>query len=429
MKRLLLISYYFPPCGGAGVQRWLRFIRYLPKYGWMPTVVTTSEGDYPVFDSSLCKKIPDEVKVIRTKTPAFNQIFKMIKSDKDDNYPYGSLRTSKEDSFLKKSLYWMRINMVVPDSRVVWNKIAFNTALDEIRKKRYDLVVTTGPPHSTHLVGLEIKKKILINWIADFRDPWTKIYYLQDLPQNKILHKINQNFEKTVLEKADLSLIISNSIADSLPAGNKQVLSNGYDPEDYFNTDIISSSFFRIKYVGKLTEGQDIKKPLNWLNEISKERKIGNIEFSFVGTLSGVAKYERDFPYLHIRSIGYLNHLRAISEMSNADILILLINKCSDNKGILTSKLFEYIGSKTFIIGIGPTDGEAAEILEKYNAGKMVEYDDREGFVNIVTELYKKWNKRTNIKNSTEISKLSAPNQTKELSEILEQISLNKKWK
>ncbi len=422
MKKILLISYYFPPCGGASVQRWLRFIRYLADFDWETTVITTSEGDYPIYDSSLCKKIPDEVKVIRTQTPVLHKLTQIMKSDKEGNYPYGTLRTKKEDPITRKMLYWLRINMIVPDSRVVWNKIGYKAALEELRKKKYDLVVTTGPPHSTHLIGMELKKRFPITWITDFRDPWTAIYYLQGLPQNRIILNMNRKLEKSVIEKADLNIIISQAIANSLPEGKKQILTNGFDPEDFFNIEKVPSSFFRIKYIGKLTEGQDINKVLQWLNLSSKERKMGNIEFSFIGTLAGMEKIDRDYPYLHIRNIGYITHLKAISEMYNADILILLINKCPDNKGILTSKLFEYIGSKTFILGIGPTDGEAAEILHQYKAGKMVDYDDGEGFVQTLSELYTSWNKGKSVKNRTDISPLSAPGQVKELTGIFEQV-------
>ena len=423
MKKVLLLSYYFPPSGGAGVQRWLKFISYLPEYGWLPTVITTSEGDYPVLDSSLCKKIPDQVQVIRTNTPTFNKLIGMVNTENDSKYPYGSLRTADSDPITKKILYWLRLNMIVPDSRVIWNKIAYKAALEELRKKKYDLVVTTGPPHSTHLIALELKKKFPIKWIADFRDPWTKIYYLQEISQNKLIQKMNRKYESAVVEKADLNIIISQSIADTLPAGNKVVLSNGYDPEDFFNIEEVPAPFFRIKYIGKLTEGQDIKKPLQWLNETSKERKIGNIEFSFIGTLGEAAKQERVLPHLHIRNIGYITHIKALNEMANADILLLLINKCPENKGILTTKLFEYIGSKTFILGIGPTDGEAAQFLEKYKAGKMVEYDDREGFIQTVSDLYAHWIKGKNTKNRENIDPLSTPEQARELSGIFDQIT------
>jgi hypothetical protein len=423
MKKLLLISYYFPPCGGASVQRWLKLIRYLPDYGWQPTVLTTSEGDYPVLDSSLCKKIPNTIKVIRTKTPAVGKILNLFKNKKERPYPYGSLQAREDDSLTKKALYWIRLNLIVPDSRVIWNKTAYHFALQELRKKKYDLVVTTGPPHSTHLVALELRKHFPIKWIADFRDPWTKIYYLQELRQNKMLLRLNQKLEKSVLRKAQLNIIISERIADSLPPGKKHILPNGFDPEDYFNINTVPSSFFRVKFVGKQTEGQDIKTPLKWLNELSKEQSSLDIEFSFIGTHSAVSDYKRDYPNLHVRNIGFITHLRAISEMVNADLLLLLINNCPDNKGILTTKLFEYLGSRTYIIGLGPVAGDAAEILNECHAGKMIDYGDRQGFFAIVRNIYREWHKGKSIKNKKDISKYSTPSQAKDLSLLFEQLA------
>jgi len=422
MKKLLLITYYFPPCGGAGVQRWLRFIRYLPAYGWMPTVITTTEGDYPHLDSSLCKKIPKDLKVIRTRTPVLHRILKLIPSEKGKSYPYGSLKTERGDKLSRRLIFWLRNNLVIPDSRVIWNRIACNAALNELRIKKYDLIITTGPPHSTHLVGLRLKKQLQIKWITDFRDPWTTIYYLQNLRQNIVLQKINRKLEKDVIERADLNLIISQSIADTFPDGNKQVLINGYDPDDFFNIETLPSSFFRIKYIGKLTEGQDVSSPLEWLNDLAREKNIVNIEFSFIGTLPAGDEYERGYSYLHIRNVGYIKHMDAIREMVNSDILLLLINRCPDNKGILTTKLFEYIGSRSYIIGIGPTDGDAAKILHDYNAGIMLDYEDRKGFISKVFELYRQWDKDQDIKNRSDISNLSSRNQTRELSKILDDL-------
>lgn len=426
MKKLLLITYYFPPCGGAGVQRWLRFIRYLPDHGWMPTVITTTEGDYPHLDSSLCKKIPIELKIIRTRTPVLKRILKLIPSEKGNSYPYGTLKTEKGDRLSKKLLYWIRNNLVVPDSRVIWNRIACKAAIHELRIKKYDLIITTGPPHSTHLVGMALKKRLLTRWVADFRDPWTSIYYLQNTRQNIFLQRINRNLEQRVIEAADLNIVISQPIANSFPKGNKLVLTNGYDPDDFFNVETVSSSFFRIKYIGKLTEGQDVTAPLTWLNELAREENMVNLEFSFIGTIPTEEEYEQDYSFLHIRNVGYKTHLKAISEMVNSDVLLLLINNCSDNNGILTTKLFEYIGSRSYILGIGPPEGEAAKILDKYKAGIMLDYTDREGFASKIRELYQRWDKSEDLKNDSDISELSARNQTRELSKILDDLESKK---
>ncbi len=422
MKRVLLIAYYFPPCGGAGVQRWLKLLGYLVQNNWMPTVITTSAGDYPVFDPSLCKKIPANIKVIRTKTPVWSKIFSFL-TGSDKGIPHGNLQCDINESFMTKLCYWVRINMITPDSRVIWNKHAFMAAEKEIRKGKYDIIITTGPPHSTHLVGMKLRKKYPLKWVVDMRDPWTGIFYLQSLKQNKMLLKVNRRWEKQVIANADMNTIVSKTVSEKLPDGKKYVLYNGYDSVDFLNTEQVNSALFRIKYVGKLTFGQDIDTPLKWLDKMVLDQKITAPEFSFIGTFDEEKTvYSEKNPHLLVRSRVYTSHTKAINEMVNADLLILLINKCPDNKGILTTKIFEYIGSMTYIIGIGPVDGEAAEMLRTYNAGVMVDYNDKKGFTEAVESIFKKWSKKENIKNTSDVKALSVAHQAKEFVKVLDQL-------
>jgi hypothetical protein len=421
MKKILLITYYFPPCGGAGVQRWLKLIKYLLNEGWETTVITTHEGDYPVLDPSLCKKIPLDLKVIRTQTPSLSKLYRLF-AGKDKKMPYGTLESSSGDSLFKKISLWARYNLITSDIRAIWNRTASKNVLGEVKNRKYDLMVTTGPPHSTHLVALKLKKKITLPWVADFRDPWANIFYLQQQKINRIPAKITRNLEKRVITKATLNTIVSKSIADSLPEGNKVVLYNGYDPEDYFNTTQVESSFFRIKYVGRITQGQDMCKVLGWINEFCLNFQTDNIEVSLIGTVFSEDINSRKFPNTHLRIIGQISHSRAINEMVNSEALLLLINNCPDNKGILTSKLFEYIGSGSYILGIGPPDGEAAELLSAYSSGKMINYTDKETFFHTLNDLYRLWSANKLTKNDSNTKPLSSPFQAKELAGHLNDI-------
>ena len=424
MRRVLLITYYFPPCGGASVQRWVRFIRHLPKLGWETTVITASEEDYHFLDSSLARKIPSHIKILRTKRPLISKLFALVKAKNKGNYPYGTLISKKDDPFLKKAFYWARINLIIPDSRLPWNNEAYKLAKEELRSRKYSLIITTGPPHSTHLVGLKLKEATPIPWIADFRDPWTDIYYLQSVKQNPILKALNKRLEKEVIAKADTNIIVSKSIADALPAGNKYVLSNGYDSDDFADVTTKKTTFFRLKYVGQLTEGQDIFKPLKWLNEFCGQDEKKSIEFSLVGTtLADFEGIKNQASCLHLRITPPLPHREAIEEMVNSEILLLLINNCPNNKGILTTKLFEYIASRTYIIAIGPTDSEVANYLDEYKAGVIFDYDDKMGFISTVKQKYELWQEGLLAKNDHDISPLSAEEQAKELSKIFESVT------
>ena len=174
--KILLLSYYFPPCGGAAVQRWLRFSRALVKQGHSLTVITTEDGDYPYMDESLLAKLPPKLKVLRSRPLGFGRLWSILGQK---HLPYGSLRTEIRDSFITKLLYWLRLNLIVPDLRIGWNPSAYKLAEKELKADRYDYVISTGPPHSTHLIGLKLKRRYGIQWRTDFRDPMSDIYYLK----------------------------------------------------------------------------------------------------------------------------------------------------------------------------------------------------------------------------------------------------------
>jgi glycosyltransferase involved in cell wall biosynthesis len=409
LKKLLIISYYFPPCGGAAVQRWLRLLPLLDKAGFDITVLTTQDGDFPVKDETLLSKLPPSVQVIRTFTPVFGRIWKGI-THKDEPLPYGSLDGSQTTSLVKRLMYWIRLNLIAPDARVIWNPFAQRKAMQLCREKGIDWVITTGPPHSTHLIGLYLKKHIRFKWLADFRDPWTQIYYLKMESQNSLIRMINKHWEKKVLKQADLNLVISHDIASQLPNGRKKVFYNGFDAEQFSSLKYKRSTKFRIKYIGQLTAGQDITSLLSYLSENAFEHMIKEFDFSFVGTKA----FEHTPLHFDVNFIGYLPHEQALAEMVNCEVLILLINSYTDNLGMLTTKLFEYIASGTPVLCIGPANGEAAEIVRQAQAGFV---DDKLSpeLWNYLIDLYHHWQQANPVRNDHDISQWSVQQQVKEL--------------
>ncbi|HNX00454.1 MAG TPA: hypothetical protein PKK33_03700, partial [Candidatus Cloacimonadota bacterium] len=407
MKKFLLLTYYFAPCGGAGVQRWLRLLKYLPQYGWLPTVITTEDGDYPVRDESLLTQIPEQVKVIRTKTPSFGSLFKSILG-KNEKIPYGSLQTSTRDSLTKRLMYWVRLNLVLPDARVVWNRSCHKAALKELMSDKYECIVTTGPPQSTHLVGLKLQKANRMKWITDFRDPWTKIYYLELAEQNQAVQVLNRRMEKKVVGNADLNLVISQYISDSLPDGRKKVLMNGFDPEDFKAIKFRKKKLFRIKYVGKLTEGQDIHKFLKIIAQWTSVLQNMQVELSFIGTFDEVPVDIQAYG-LKIQNIPFVHHGDALHEMVNAEMLLLIINEYEGNEGMLTTKLFEYIGSRSPILCIGPKLGEAAKLVTRFKAGAVCDYEDSKAIEYALQYYYKQWQEGDDLRNEEDVSEITAP--------------------
>ncbi len=415
MKRLLLIAYYFPPCGGAAVQRWLRLLPILVKAGFDVTVITTQDGDYILQDESLLQKIPDEVHVFRTFTPTINKFWKMISSNKA-SLPYGSLSTNKSMSLPKRLLYWLRLNLIIPDLRVIWNPFAKKKAIQLFNENNYDWVITSGPPHSTHLIGLYLKNRYHVKWLADFRDPWTEIIYLKIEKQNRLIKSLNKRLEEKVVRNADINLVVSKSIAQQLPDGNKVVFYNGFDFDQFQSIKYNNSGKFRIKYIGQITEGQDIYSLIEFIAKHTQENDINDIEFIIVGT-----KNLKPMSYtIPIKHIDYQPHDKALAEMVNCEILILMINKYPNNQGMLTTRLFEYIAARTPVLCFGPLDGEAASIINDSNAG-FVSENLNEDVWNYIYKGYTNWKKNVNQRNIHDVSKWSVQKQSGSLIDILNQ--------
>jgi glycosyltransferase involved in cell wall biosynthesis len=404
VKRILLITYYFPPCGGAAVQRWLRLIPELSRLGYKITVLTTRDGDYPVIDQSLMKRIPAEVEIIRTYTPTFGTIWKSV-FGQHSSLPYGSLAKERQSSLLAKIICWIRINLIIPDARVIWNPFAVKAAKHICRTRKIDWVITTGPPHSTHLIGLKLKSKYRIKWMADFRDPWSRIFYITMENQNRLVKLINRHLEAKMVRTADINLVVSQFISDSLPEGNKQVLYNGYDQNQFNKTDYEKGNKFRIKYIGSLTGGQDIRQILEYLERFVNRYGISDLELVFVGTM----QFElRTYSYSY-RFTDFLSHDEAVKEMVNSEMLVLLINNYDGNQGMLTTKLFEYLASQTPILCLGPVAGEAARIITEARAG--VTYHELSDDFSFVLNLYEHWKASNVQRNDCDVRQWSVQQQ------------------
>jgi len=418
MNKVLVIVYYWPPSGGAGVQRWLKFVKYLPQFGWLPTVITTKDGDYPAVDESLLQEVPDSIKVIRTKTPTFGKLFTNSKNKK---IPYGSLEAKSGDSLFKKISFWIRLNLVVPDARKVWNKYALDTAFKEMSNEKYDIVITSGPPHSTHLIGLKLKQIFKMKWLADFRDPWTKIDYLEKVKRHSITEKLDKNLESKVVSESDLALSINQNILDGLNAEKKgRIIPNGFDPADFEGIQRQKTEKFEINYFGNITKERDPAIILKTVNELIE--KSPEIQINIWGNVSDDVSIElrKSDKNNILKFHEYIPHDEMLQKMVNSNLLMLLINNVPDNKGILTGKIYEYLGAKVPILGIGPVDGDAAEILNSTKAGKMFDYFDQKEIAEFISQQYSIWNKDGTLPVSCDTDKFSRVEQAKELAEVLD---------
>ncbi len=379
-KKVLIFTYYFPPAGGVAVQRFLKFSKYLPEFGWEPIIVTVANGSYPYYDESLLKEISPSLKVYRTKTFEPFEFYNMLKGKKGKAMPVVSVGSHQNKSFFQKISEYIRANFFVPDARMGWVTYAVKQAEEIIKSEKIDAIITTGPPHSTHLIGLELKEKFGFKWIADFRDPWTGIFYNNILPRTESTKQKDRALETKVLQTADLVTVISQGMKHEFEDRAKkiEVVMNGFDEEDFLKSEVRNqkSEMFSIRYVGNLMASQNVE--VFW--KAIRELRIANFELriEFIGRVDDAVKKSISENGLNdcVSYIDFVDHNKAVQLMQEASMLLFVIPDVKDNALILTGKLFEYLASKSEMISIGPVNGNANEVLKQTGRKAMIGFAD-----------------------------------------------------
>jgi hypothetical protein len=382
LKRVLILTYYWPPGSGPGVQRWLKFCKFLPEFGWQPTVITVEKGSYPNIDESLLDDIPDELEVIKTKTFEPFALYNLLRGKKGNSVEVGMGSIKGDTSLLSKIANYVRANLFIPDARLGWNRYSYSAAIRSIRKNRPDLIITTGPPHSTHLVGEQLKADFNIPWIADFRDPWTTIYYNSFLNRTEGSKQKDKAFEDRVLSKADHIITATPGMQAEFESRAKSIscIANGYDESD-FSTETREqhSEKFILSYVGNLKSNQNVESLWKAIWELNKDENFSaKFELNLTGNVDNtVLKSIENAGIKHLVNLEpFVAHQEAIERMRRSHLLLLPIPKTQDSKVILTGKIFEYLASDRPILAIGPTDGNAAEILTCTGKNSMIAYEN-----------------------------------------------------
>ena len=430
-KKVLIITYYWPPSGGAGVQRWLKFVKYLPEFNIHPYVLSVDPkyASFPVLDESLEKEVPESVQVFKTKSREPFSFYKKITGENE--IPYAGFVNQGNPGFLNKIARVIRGNLFIPDARVGWNRFALKKAIEIIQKYEIDTLITTSPPHSTQLIGLKLKNKTGVNWIADLRDPWTDIYYYKQMYHTIWAKKLDEKYEKKVLETADFTIVVSKSIKElfenKFPHINKNrihVIPNGYDEADFNFVIESSKEKFIITHIGTLSNSQDIDSFLSAFKQLSENNPSTSFLLRFVGNISNL--HQSRIKKLGLTRItkyhSHVSHHESIKFMMGSSILLLSLAKIEGNKGILSGKLFEYLAVQRPILGIGPPDGDASDIIKECNAGKMFDYVDMAGILNFLNLKLSKWKKDPSQveKGNANFQKYARKNLTMQLTKILE---------
>jgi glycosyltransferase involved in cell wall biosynthesis len=428
-KKILVVTYYWPPGSGPGVQRWLKFVKYLVQLGWEPIVLTVKNGSFSSKDESLAQDIPNSVRVERTATLEPFSLFNFLQGKKGNESPVGMGDLHKKKSLVSKLGLWVRANFFVPDARMGWNIYAYKKALQLVSEEGIETVVTTGPPHSTHLIGYKLKSKTQkINWIADFRDPWSTIFYNQYLPRTKRAHAKDVALEHQVLKNADRVLTVSPGLVEELSSvsPNVDVIYNGYDSDDFEAADEQSSDF-ELTYVGNFLEGQDIDELWESIQElITEDKEFGEkLKLKFTGTTAPILQEKLKSIFKEkFEQFGFVGHKEAVKRMNRAGALLFVIPRAQNNKVIVTGKIFEYLATGKPILAIGPTDGNAAPILRDCDHLPMSDYAQKNQIKAQLRQIYNLWkNKDTIHVNHKAVKSYSRVGQTKKLVSILESMS------
>ena len=393
-RRVLIITYYWPPSGGSGVQRWLKFAKYLPEAGWEPVIFTPENPDFDLQDETLLKEISPNMEVIRFPIWEPYQLFAKVRK-KGKSHP-GRILEQQKKGFLEKIAIWLRANILVPDPRVFWVKPSVQFLSPLLKEGQFQAIITTGPPHSLHLIGQQLKQKYGIPWLADFRDPWSQWEFLDTLPMLPFIRRRHEALEQKVLQQADVVVTISPTFQRDLEklSGRKiDLITNGYDsadiPQDFATRPKVADRLHLV-YTGIIDA---IRNPLPLMQALKEEFEAAGQEISwtFVGKVSEQVQQQVQVdPWLraHIHFVGYVSHQEVFDFYAKADALVLILTDTKNAKGNIPGKLFEYLASGLPVLALGDPQGDSSEILSQAGAGAVLSYGDQPAMRQALRRLY-----------------------------------------
>lgn len=398
-KNILFVVYNFPPAAGAATQRIIKFLKYLNKFGNQTFVLTVDKVDYPDLDYSLIEKIPSETKIFRTKYWTPFGIYRKITGRKpDEKIPVAFIKDDHK-SFAERISVFVRLNLFLPDAKIGWIPFAVKKGLQIIKENKIDVVISSGPPHTTHLIALLIKKFTGVKWITDFRDPWTDIDYYSGMKRTRLAEKIDSYLEKLVLKNADHITAASEGYLKIIKSKNVQnnysVLTNGFDPDDFKNIELISQQKFIITYTGNMPSTRNPEKFWDALEELVEENSNfrENFEFHFAGVMDDEIKNNitQKMFFKNFINHGYLSHCDVLSLVFNSHLLLMIVNRVATSNEILPGKIFEYIASGNFVLVIGPENGESAKLINYVKQGTAIDYDRKDEMKKLIIQLFNQW--------------------------------------
>lgn len=424
-KKILIIAYYWPPSGGVGVQRWMNYALQLDSRGWDISILTPENPQFEISDDALL----DKVKHLKTyRLPIWEpfDLFHKITGNKDrKNVKQGLVLEKSEKSFFDDLAVWIRGNLFVPDPRVFWLRKASKFAVSLVKDENIDTVITTGPPHSIHLIGRKIKSKTNVKWLADFRDPWSKWDVLPKLKTSAFVMDMHKRMEKSVLEKADSAITVSTRLASSF--GNIEVLHNGITinkGEDKF----FDNDYFTVGYFGMLNDLRNPRQLWQLLDQMCRENKLFSKKLKIrIGGIVSESIAEEILALEELKNkvefLGYLPHQDILNEYQKCNLLLLLQNKTNNSQWILPVKFFEYLAANRMILALGERKSDLADLMLDKRVGEILEYSDVEGIRAFISNVFTHSEQPDKSDINKLIEQFSHKNLAKKLEDILIKIN------
>ena len=395
-KKLLIITYYWPPAGGPGVQRWLKFVKYLPEFNIQPIVYIPENPTYPIIDNGLQSEVSDKAIILKNKIFEPYGLASFFGKNKTKKISSGIIPNQKKQSVLEKTLLWIRGNLFIPDARFLWIKPSVKYLKQYIDENNIDTIVTSGPPHSLHLIGLQLKKELNIKWFADFRDPWTTIGYQKALKLSSYANKKHIALEKLVLTSADTIIVTSKTTKNEFQAITSkpiEVITNGYDIEKIEKQSLDEK--FSLAHVGSFLSERNPRILWQALQELVSENTDFKNDFhlKLIGAtsqevLDTISEFKLND---YVQKLGYVSHQEAVTHQRKSQVLLLIEINSTATKSIIPGKLFEYIVSERPIIAIGPEGSDFAEIITATNTGVFFTYDEKEKLKALLLKYYQEY--------------------------------------
>ena len=423
-KKLLIITYYWPPAGGPGVQRWLKFVKYLPDFNIQPIVFIPENPTYPIIDEGLESEVSDNAIILKNKIFEPYGLASFFGKNKTNKISSGIIPNQKKQSLLEKTLLWVRGNLFIPDARFLWVKPSVKYLKKYIQENNIDTIVTSGPPHSLHLIGLQLKKELTIKWLADFRDPWTTIGYHKALKLSSYAEKKHIALEAVVLNSADTIIVTSKTTKTEFQALTSrpiEVITNGYDIEKVNKKPLDDK--FTLAHIGSFLSERNPRILWQALQELVTENETfkNDFQLKLIGATSQeVLDTISEFNLTdYVLNLGYVSHQEAVEHQRKSQVLLLIEINSDETKSIIPGKLFEYMISERPIIAIGPEGSDFAEIITSTNTGVFFTYNEKEKLKALLLEYYQEYQNKNLKVNAVGLQKYFRKSLTEQLAKLI----------